>query len=128
MATYFKNLTNGEIRMDLFGVGEIVIPASAKSVELDASVADAINKMTKPNLVLEQTDVIEGYSPIVNADPIPEPEVPNYAEMTKAELKALLDKDEIKYHRDANKAELLDLLGVQEEGDFEVLGAGADLE
>jgi len=128
MATYFKNLTNSEIKIDLFGVGTVKIPANAKSVELTQHVADTINAMVKPNVVLESTDVIEGYNPIVGADEVVEPEIPNYAEMTKAELKEALDLADIKYHRDANKAELLDLIGVGESDDFEMLEVGVDLE
>lgn len=54
MAKYYKNLCNHQINVNLFGVGDVVIPANAKCVELEANVADVLNKMAYPEKVVEE--------------------------------------------------------------------------
>lgn len=51
---YYKSNSNNVISLSLFGVGAVHIPANAKCIDLDDSVADAINRMTYPNNVLEK--------------------------------------------------------------------------
>lgn len=51
---YYKNLTGHQIKVVLYGLGEIVVPAEAKCVELNPSAADAINSMARPNVLLEE--------------------------------------------------------------------------
>lgn len=58
MANYYKSLADGEIRLNLFGVGEVVVPAKAKSIELDPAVAKAINDLVYPNVVLQEVTPI----------------------------------------------------------------------
>jgi len=115
MAHYYKNLTGSTINIEIFGHGMVHIPADGVSVELPPDVALSINSMAKPVVVLEETfpKFEKETSPLVDFDVMLEPETTiDYAELPKAALKALLDDRGIKYHRDAPKAELLDLLGV----------------
>ena len=115
MAHYYKNLTGSTINVEIFGHGMVNIPADAASVELPPSVARSINTMAKPTVVLEETfpKFEKETTPVVDFDAMLEAETSiDYNELPKAALKALLDDRGIKYHRDAPKAELLDLLGV----------------
>lgn len=51
---FYRNLTGVVLSIPLFGKGVVVIPANAESVELDESVARAINSMVTVT-VLEET-------------------------------------------------------------------------
>jgi len=51
---FYKNLTGVVLSIPLFGKGVLSIPANAESVELDESVAKAINSMVTVT-VLEET-------------------------------------------------------------------------
>lgn len=126
MATYFKNISGNTINVEIFGVGKLHIPAEAQSVEIEPSVADAINEMVKPNKALEMVSASKS-NPVVLSAPVDgtvnEPSVDmdkklppaiDYASLTNKQLKALCEVDGILVHRNANKAELLDLLGVGE--------------
>jgi len=130
MEKYYKNTTNGEIRVELFGVGTLVIPANAKSVALDHTVAASLNRMSRPYDVLEETDVVSDFKPIVPVDVVAEVVAePDFEEMTKAEIKAILDERGIKYHRDANKTELIDLVNPDnDDAALDAFEAGVGLE
>lgn len=54
MAKYYKSLAEGEIRVDLYGIGEVVVPKGAKCVELPAGAAVAINGLVFPDVLLEE--------------------------------------------------------------------------
>lgn len=118
MATYYKNVSGNHIKVELFGIGTISIPTGAKSVEIQPSVAKAINEMAKPAIVLEEVESTMD-NPVVTDEDVEEGEVSSpevdYASMTNKQLKEILDALDIPVHRNANKAELLDLLGVGED-------------
>lgn len=65
MAKYYKSLRDHQIRVQLFGVGEVVIPANAKCIELAPGVADVLNRMAYPDAVLEEI------TPNITADNAP---------------------------------------------------------
>lgn len=66
---YFKSHADKEIKMTLFGVGEVQIPAKAACIELDKVVADAINAMAFPHVILEEVTpkITVETSPVVKA-------------------------------------------------------------
>lgn len=122
MSTYYKNVSGNALSINLYGVGKVSIPAEAQSIEIEDGVAQAINAMAKPNIVLEKvSETLK--NPVVMSEPVEgaentpaeedelEPAI-NYAAFTNKKLKALCEEAGIPVHRNANKAELLDLLGV----------------
>lgn len=54
MNKFYKSNCDSQIKVPLFGIGEVVIPANAKCIELAPGVADVINKMVYPTVVLEE--------------------------------------------------------------------------
>ena len=63
---FYRNLTGVVLSIPLFGKGVVVIPANAESVELDESVARAINSMVTVT-VLEETTPKLTENPIAKA-------------------------------------------------------------
>lgn len=57
MFNHYKNLSGSKIDVTLFGTGRVEIPADAACVPLKKNVADVINKMAFPNVVLEEVQV-----------------------------------------------------------------------
>jgi hypothetical protein len=57
MLKHYKNLTGKQIDVTLFGVGRVVVPADAGCVPIKKNVADVINKMAFPNVILEEVEV-----------------------------------------------------------------------
>jgi hypothetical protein len=55
---YYKNLRKHVIQVNLYGHGDIKIPADAACVPLEESVAKAINAMTAPMLTLVETSPV----------------------------------------------------------------------
>lgn len=54
MNKYYKNLTDRQIDIKLFGVGNVSVPANAGCVELAQSTAEVINKRAYPAVVLAE--------------------------------------------------------------------------
>ena len=57
MLKHYKNLTGTKIDVTLFGVGRVEVSADAACVPLEKSVADVLNKMAFPNVVVEEVEV-----------------------------------------------------------------------
>lgn len=81
----YKNLTKNHIKVNLFGVGVVEVPANAQAVELEETVAQAINDMTYPNVILEETvakpkpkivEKVEEVEEEVKPKPAPKPKTP----------------------------------------------------
>ena len=123
---YYKNLCGKQIDITLFGFGRIKVSADAQAVLLKQGVADAINTMVFPNIVLEEV-AGDFESPLV--DPQEEPVLeaivsdledvdiedegeiketyePADEDYTVAELKNMCDGMGIKYSSHATKVEL----------------------
>jgi len=54
MIKYYKNVKKIEISLSMYEVGEVKIPADAVCMELDEAVAGVINKMSYPDILLEE--------------------------------------------------------------------------
>lgn len=54
MANFYKNISGHTINVPLFGVGVVHVPADAACIELEKHLADAINDMARPNVILEE--------------------------------------------------------------------------
>lgn len=90
---YYKNLVKHVIDLNLFGVGQVHIPADAACIELDENVADAINKSVFPNVVLEEVkpNISVDNMPIVKAKEVEEVDVFSNGEAVEQEVTHLMD-------------------------------------
>lgn len=58
MIKHYKNLCGNRIATTFFGCGDVNIPAEAKCIELEDYIAEAINAMAFPNVILEEVEVV----------------------------------------------------------------------